>query len=217
VKPLMKSERQPMLPGFGVVEEIEKKRRFPQPRLGRFRPIKRYELLYHPLDQRFKGRLNAWLEKVQEDFPLEEVLPDYYLRMVRLYLYPQENGWWPNQGWVMAQLGEDEKATLRKPLIRALVRVWRRERHGPRAVEILKFEPEDKFIYQSIISYRLQEKEGSHRITTIDQLAACSAEDLRIICGARPMLEKLREKMQVYFPDWNPTVVFRQELPPEKA
>lgn len=51
----------------------------------------------------------------------------------------------------------------------------------------------------------------------LDLIRAADPKVLSQASAARPMFEMLRSSMQEYFPDWNPEVVFRQELPPEEA
>jgi len=213
----MGGERQQPLPGFEeYLGQENVPLRFPQPRIEGYKPPNWYDIFYHPLDINFKGRLRAWLEHLQrsEGFAMEEILPETYLKLVRLYLFDDS---WPNKGKVMAQVNGDPDVDLKQPLVKALVRVWRRAKNGPRAIEILKIAPRDNFIYESIVSHKIKEGEGYRRLKTIDELATCPADDLRKICGARAMFNKLKKYMQHYFSDWNPELVFREELPPEKA
>lgn len=213
----MARENQPILPGFEeVFEELETKRTSPQPRIEHYRPPRLYELRSHPLDLRFKGRLRKWLKDVPQKhgFNLGEVLPEYYQNLIELYLFDDR---WPSQEDVMSSLGENSNTPLRPILQRALLRVWRRIKNGPRAVELLNFDAEDNFIYHSIIRFRVEEDEGSYHITTIDELAELSGNEVRKIAGARPMFETLKKKMNKYFPDWDPQIKFRQELPADEA
>lgn len=196
----------PSLDGIPVVSKDPKQR---QPRLDRSRSLSPTELLTHPLDLNFRGRLHHWLEDTQEqgDFTLEEVLSEHHLRITRLYLFPQPpDGRWFNQSQVMAQVSGDPKTTLfREILLGAIVRIWRRNVMGPRAVEILKL---PNFLYRSLIEREL---------TTINEVRDADPDKIRLACGARPMFETLKERLQEHFPEWNPDIIFRQEMLPQEA
>jgi hypothetical protein len=166
-----------------------------------------------PLTRRRRERLGKWVLSTQKQFPLEEVLSTESASLIRLYLFPQPpDGNWLNQEDVMKEVfGTTKTRGFKDKLLWAIVRINRREYVGPRALEILKL---DNYLYWIIAN---QELEGDMRITTIDQLQELPPERLQKICGARTIFEKLKEKMRRHFPDWDPPVVFRQELPPEQA
>lgn len=203
------SHEQSWLPRFKEIPEVPSKPKARRPHLEYARSLSPHELLSHPLDLNFRGRLNQWLEKTQEEsnFTLEEILPDDYLKLTRLYLYPQPpEGRWLNQSDVTAQVTGDPRTTMfREVLLRALIRVWRRSAYGPRAMEILKL---SNFLYRSLIK---------REFTTIDEIRDADPEKILLVCGARPMFETLKERMQEHFPDWSPEVAFRQEMIPNKV
>ena len=55
--------RQPWLPKVKVEKVVDQK--FPQPKLPKkVKAPRKFEILYHPFDLRFRGRVNKWLSQV---------------------------------------------------------------------------------------------------------------------------------------------------------
>ena len=63
----MDKKKQLWLPKLRKVKRIKKKRQAPQPRIRGYRIVKKYELLHRPFDLRFRGKLNKWLEGLQQE------------------------------------------------------------------------------------------------------------------------------------------------------
>jgi len=208
----MAGKRQKPLPGFEeYLGQTRASLRFPQPRIDGYQPPNWYDISNHPLDINFKGRLRAWIgnSRLQEGFTLEEILPEFYFSLITLYLFDDS---WPNKSKVMAQVNGDPNYDLKLPLTRALIRIWRRVKNGARAIEILKMEPQDNFIYETIIAYKLGANDKHSKIRTVDELATCSVEDLRKICRKKGEYVKLKRYLKPFFPKWNPEINFPDEF-----
>lgn len=208
----MTGEQQKVLPGFEniVPEVVQRLRR--ATREQRLSAPQHYELVHHPLDRKFRRKLHHWLEFSQKEsnFKLDEVLSERYLRIVKLYLYPQPptGEWIKNQGIIMAMVDGNPKASLKRPLTISLIMVWRRIQNGEDAIEILKFRPRDFLLYQSLTK---------HEIKTIQDIRRASPQGLSLICGAREIFDRLKVLMSRLDPHWNPKVIFPYELPPKEA
>ena len=108
---------------------MRKRRRIPQPRLGKLRAIKRFELLHRPFDLRFRGAINKWLENIKDrkNIDFEEILDKFQGKIVSLYFYPQNPAnKWPNQEEVLGKIELNSKKKLRKALVIALIQIWER-------------------------------------------------------------------------------------------
>lgn len=124
-------EQQKVLPGFEKIIP-EEMRRFPQPHEELTGELRWYEILYHPLDLRFRGKLHKWLEVSQRErnFKLKDVLDGYYFKIVSLYLYPQPPGnKWLSQKDVIAIVSGDPKARFKRQLTISMVMIWKKV-HG---------------------------------------------------------------------------------------
>jgi len=107
------------LPKLREVEKIERERKVPQPRVVRFRAIKKFELLHRPFDLRFRGRINKWLTHMTQ---VKEVELD---KIVTLYFYPQPpKSKWFNQEDVLEKVELTSKKKLRVVLVASLVKIW---------------------------------------------------------------------------------------------
>ena len=185
-----KREFQPELPGFENLPRQELKRRVPWPRREPERKLSGYELAGHHLDLRFRGEINRWLTKLE--FPLDEVLNKEEEELVRLYLWPHQERWL-NQGEVAAQVGWSEKSVGRVSfgIKFALLKVFRREKIGPQAIERLKL---PRFLYRSLL-----EKE----IFTWKKILNLDGEQIRQICGSEFGFEILRQTLASQGVNWN--------------
>lgn len=119
-------KRQLKIPAIKEVKRVRVKRRFPQPQVGRYRVIKKFEILHRPFDIRFRGRINKWLQySERRGLKLKDVLKADQLKLVNLYFYPQEkNKKWLNQIEVLKELGLTSKKKLKKLLISILHDLW---------------------------------------------------------------------------------------------
>ena len=204
---------QKRLPFFDNMVPQVRERRHPQPRaIPAYSPDVN-ELFCTPLNLNFRKRLGMWVNQMEKEgnFGVEEVLTPERASLVRQYLFPQKDRWL-NQGEVMAQVyGEPRSKGLKGKLLISMVRIIRRHRNGPRAIEILK---NTDFLYKHLVFHKLP---SGKKLETIDELKNCSPAELRLICGARRMFEDLKRRLREYFPDWDPQVVFRDELPAKEA
>lgn len=191
------------------IPKVKVERTQSQPNIDYYIPPSRSELNFHPLDLNFRGRLHIWMNHMLKEgnFPLNEILSDTQTLLVSLYLNPQTtDNKWLNQEEVSAQVFGDPKIkNFRSNLLMSLIRVQRRYTLGPKAIEILK---PPNILYRHLIA---------NDIISIDQLQQCPPDSLRKICTSRPIFNELKVKMQDFFPDWNPKVVFVSELPADKA
>ena len=114
----MDKKKQLWLPKLKKVKRTKKKRQTPQPRTGKYRIVKKYELLHRPFDLRFRGKLNKWLEGLQQE--------DDFAEIINLYFFPQKpNNKWLNQEEVIEKTDFTSKKKLRAALIQALVTIWK--------------------------------------------------------------------------------------------
>ena len=117
---------QPWLPKIEKVERVGRERRTPQPRVLRFRSIKRYEILHRPFDLKFRGRLNKWLQRLKEnEIPYGKELNPQQDKLVELYLFSQKpKNIWLNQQQVSKRLKPKLKGRLRNNLVSTLLIIW---------------------------------------------------------------------------------------------
>lgn len=125
----MDTNTQLPLPKLSEVEKVERERKIPQPRVSRFRAIKKFELLHRPFDLRFRGRINKWLKHTTEvrELDLGKILDRDQLKIVNLYFYPQKTeNRWLNQDQVLEKVSLNSKKKLRAALVASLVKIWTR-------------------------------------------------------------------------------------------
>ncbi|MBU0570252.1 hypothetical protein KKB40_05785 [Patescibacteria group bacterium] len=118
--------RQLRLPSLKVERVVSEK--FPQPRNILTNLPKKFELLHHPFDLKFRGRLNKWLVALQdsEDVKLEEVLEKESVAVIKLYFFPQgTKKKWLNQEEVLKRTKIPYEKKLRKKLVESLLLIWR--------------------------------------------------------------------------------------------
>lgn len=98
----------------------------PQPQGSKLKRPRKFELLHHPFDLRFRGRINKWLKKVEADnVNFSRLLSEVQLKAVRLYFFPQgENNKWLIQDEVLKYTDVGTKAKLRQLLVDALEKIW---------------------------------------------------------------------------------------------
>ena len=122
---LVAKTRQLRLPSLKMERIIDEK--FPQPRNAFLKPPKKFELLYHPFNLKFRGRLNKWLVALQnsEKIKLEKILEKESMEVIKLYLFPQgKKSRWLNQDEVLEKLKLNGKKKLRKKLVETLIKIW---------------------------------------------------------------------------------------------
>jgi hypothetical protein len=116
--------KQLWLPEVGKVERLKKE---PQPRLGKIRSPKKFEIVHHPLSLRFRGRLNKWLVKLDklENIKIEKILNEEEIRIFGLYFFPQGKSLeWLTQEDVLKKTDHSSKKKLRNLIKNALVKLW---------------------------------------------------------------------------------------------
>jgi len=115
-------KKQLWLPKLKKVKRTKKKRQIPQPRIRKYRIVKKYELLHRPFDLRFRGKLNKWLEGLQQE--------DDFAEIINLYFFPQKpDKKWLNQKEVLEKIGGTSKRKLRASLVQILVETWSKTKH----------------------------------------------------------------------------------------
>ncbi|MBN1168499.1 hypothetical protein JXA63_01260 [Candidatus Woesebacteria bacterium] len=100
---------------------------YPQPHLDKLRTPKKYEILYHPLDLRFRGRMGKWIEYLSslQKIRLKETLTELELKLVLLYFYPQGKfDRWLNQEEVAKKLPEVKYWSFRSKAVGILEKIW---------------------------------------------------------------------------------------------
>jgi hypothetical protein len=128
----MASISQPWLPEVKKVEKVVTLRKIPQPRVGKLKRPRKFELLYHPFDLSFRGRLSKWLEKVKasKKMNLDKVLDRESIKIISLYFFPQgKDKKWLNQDEVLRKTGISYKKKLKKELVRILLKIWIKTRN----------------------------------------------------------------------------------------
>lgn len=125
----MEAVKQPWLPDVKV-EKIKTKRKLPQPKPTRFRPIKKYELLHRPFDLRFRGRINKWLTDLQKkDVKIYKLIDRTNYRIIKAYFFPQEpSSVWLTQAQVVKKIGHMSIYKIRKRLVKTLLTIWENTR-----------------------------------------------------------------------------------------
>ena|SRR3990167_6776382 len=165
-----------------------------------------------PLDSIIFGRVtlplqesvHQYLNKIQEEhgFTLQEIGADF----LDTYFYPKPNGSFPTQKEIFSSSGRTSSNKRIKEQIKFEIdMVKRRVKNGPRSIESLGL-PKGTYLILS--------REG---VETVDEIVGADCRRLVFLSGNRPWFNALKEKMQHFFPGWNPEVVFRDELPPEVA
>ena len=124
----MANTRQLRLPKLKEVKKVKKNRKLPQPRVSRFRSIKKFELLHRPFDLRFRGRINKWLTRLKEnsDFDIGRVLDKGQIKIVKLYFHPQKpDNRWLTQADVLEKIKGFSIKKLRAALVSSLLQIWK--------------------------------------------------------------------------------------------
>jgi hypothetical protein len=138
------SSAQPWLPKLKSSVFVVKKN--PQPKAVKNVKIRKFEILHHPFDLRFRGRVGKWLEKnisggqwvvssekkelSSTKIPAKQgesarSLSDEELRLLRFYFYPQgKKKHWLNQDEILKKTMIGNKKKLRKLLVESLVKIW---------------------------------------------------------------------------------------------
>lgn len=120
----MRKRSQLWLPKFTEFEHVEN---YPQPHLGRVKAPKKYEIFYHPLDLRYRGRIGKWIEElaISQKIDLNEFLSDWEMELVLLYFYPQgKKQRWLNQTNVLKKVPEVKYWQFREKIVRILEKIW---------------------------------------------------------------------------------------------
>lgn len=111
--------RQLPLPKFKKIARLEKEGKLPQPRVARFRAIKKFELLHRPFDLRFRGRINKWLSQIKANKKLK------FDEIINLYFFSQPpKSKWLNQDEVIQKTDFTSKKKLRIAFVESLIKIW---------------------------------------------------------------------------------------------
>ena len=96
----------------------------PQPRGKLSLAPRKFEILHHPFDLRFRGRVNKWLNALG-DLELDSVLDIEGVRTLRMYFYPQgKSKVWLNQDVILEKIGIKYKKKLKESLVSSLLGIW---------------------------------------------------------------------------------------------
>jgi hypothetical protein len=121
--------KQRRLPGFEGVNIVERKPKYPQPRIIRYRAPKRFELIYRPLDLNFRGQLNKWFVNIKKKFDYRKLVTKQQGEIIELYLFPQDRGKkWLNQKEVMKKVTGNSNSNLKKTLVQAMLTLWSKDK-----------------------------------------------------------------------------------------
>ncbi|OGM18575.1 hypothetical protein A2686_01625 [Candidatus Woesebacteria bacterium RIFCSPHIGHO2_01_FULL_38_10] len=120
---------QPWLPKIKPEKIIKLK--YPQPSGKLQESPKKFELLHHPFNLKFKGRVRSWIEEEMRvrELILEDFLDKSDGKLVKLYFFPQEKAKkWLNQEEVLRTVHVGGKKKLRERLVEILVKFWEKSR-----------------------------------------------------------------------------------------
>ena len=123
----MASIQQLWLPKLKVERLVVKKN--PQPKEGKLEYPKKFELLHHPFDLRFRGRINKWLSQLLEvrGLRLEKLADAESVKIIELYFFPQgAKKRWFNQDEVLEKVKLGNKKKLKRRLVGILLQVWQK-------------------------------------------------------------------------------------------
>lgn len=123
----MANIKQLRLPKLKEVERIKIIRKLPQPRVSRFRTLKKFELIHRPFDLRFRGRINKWLNRIDdyENLDIRKVLDREQYKIIKLYFYPQKpESNWLNQNDILKKINIRSIKKLKSSLVSSLLLVW---------------------------------------------------------------------------------------------
>lgn len=114
-----------------MLAEYERVVNYPQPKLIKFKSPKKFELMYHPLDLRFRGRIGKWIKGLErlEKIRLKDFLTRTESKLVLFYFYGQgSNKKWLNQLDVSGMIPEVKYWNFREKTIEILIKVWEESR-----------------------------------------------------------------------------------------
>ncbi|MGC9344667.1 MAG: hypothetical protein ACP5E3_18315 [Bacteroidales bacterium] len=116
-----------------LIEFQRGEKTYPQPNLEEIKDPKKYEIMYHPLDLKFRGRIGKWIEQLSSSkkIRLREILSELELKLVLLYFYPQGKvNKWLNQEEVAKRLPEVEYWNFRQKAVEVLDKIWNESRES---------------------------------------------------------------------------------------
>lgn len=123
----MDKARQQWLPEVKGVRSVYKNRKTPEPRLRKYAKVKKFEIVYRPLDLQFRFRLGKWFEEIgkKEGVDVLKILGKKEKKRLCLYLTPQGTGKkWLTQKQVSRILGEESEYKFRSFIVVSLCRLW---------------------------------------------------------------------------------------------
>lgn len=196
--------QQPSFPGFEAI-----------PRVPVEPPLRRSRSPYHtedPLRALCHSRISLPLQQaahlelvgLQEEhgFSLDEIGAS----TLALFFQPRPDGTFPTQKEISMAAGQTyNPRRIKAKITHEVELVERRVMVGPRAIEALGLPAS---------LYGILRRQG---FETVDQITEVDERTLARLSGNRVWFDILLDKMHRMFPDWNPQVVFRDELPPEEA
>jgi hypothetical protein len=117
-------KKQLLLP---TVDKVEKVIAYPQPRKSKAQAPKKFELLHHPFDLAFRGRINKWLDWLLEARGLKfnRFLNSESVELLQLYFFPHGvKNKWLNQDEVLVKTEIPYKKKLKNRLVESLIMIW---------------------------------------------------------------------------------------------
>lgn len=109
------------------VSKVERYKKEPQPRVGKVKTPKKFEIMYHPLNLKFRGKLNRWLTRLAESekIRIEKYLDKEEIKILGLYFFPQgEKSKWLTQDDLLMHTEFNYKKKLRKKIKEILIKLW---------------------------------------------------------------------------------------------
>lgn len=123
---MVTKKRQLRLVSLRGVKQVSRSRKPGTPQVSKYIPVKKFEILHHPFDLNFRGRLYRWIDRLKNRKGLEmgSFLSDEDSEAISLYFYPQSRDRWLTQEAVVKRLSTYSKYNIRSRLVQSLLRIW---------------------------------------------------------------------------------------------
>ena len=94
--------------------------------MRKYARVKKFEIVYHPLDLQFRFRLGKWLEEIEKKgVDIFKIIGKKEKKRLYLYLTPQGNGKkYLTQKQVSLILGEKSEYKFRSHIVVSLCKLW---------------------------------------------------------------------------------------------
>lgn len=106
--------------------EVVVVKKYPQPRSDLKQRPRKFEILYHPFDLGFRGRIASWLKYLKENgIDYSRVLDEVSTESIGLYFFSQGvKNEWLTQNEVLERTKVPYKKKLKRVLVDGLMKVW---------------------------------------------------------------------------------------------